>query len=295
MPLTPADVANKLFGKEFRGYAMDEVDAFLDEVEAELARLLSETELARRAGTAAPGPGAALPAPVAATDPASAGDAAAADEAAFSTGPTAAPDDDPAPIDVPAPAAQPAAADPASAAEPAGSVSDLGSHEAALRTLLMAQRTADLAVAEARAEADAMLADAHRRSSEIEQEVQERTAAALGSLETKRQDLERRIEDLRAFEREYRVRLKAYLESQMRDLDSRGGGGADDAGTGVPAAARTAAVGVMPTGVTSSPPRSGGSRPAGSTGPPAEPSNAPPGGAEQSSFTADGPEPAAER
>ena len=48
MALTPADVANKLFGKEFRGYAMEEVDAFLDEVEVELARLLSvNAELSR--------------------------------------------------------------------------------------------------------------------------------------------------------------------------------------------------------------------------------------------------------
>ena len=36
MPLTPADIANKLFGKQFRGYSMEEVDTFLDQVEAEL-------------------------------------------------------------------------------------------------------------------------------------------------------------------------------------------------------------------------------------------------------------------
>jgi len=36
MPLTPADVSNKLFGKQIRGYSMDEVDSFLDDVEVEL-------------------------------------------------------------------------------------------------------------------------------------------------------------------------------------------------------------------------------------------------------------------
>ena len=30
------------------------------------------------------------------------------------------------------------------------------------------------------------------------------------------------FDELRAFEREYRTRLKAYLESQLRDLDGRG-------------------------------------------------------------------------
>ncbi len=33
MPLTPSDVANKQFRVAFRGYALDEVDSFLDEVE----------------------------------------------------------------------------------------------------------------------------------------------------------------------------------------------------------------------------------------------------------------------
>jgi len=42
-----------------------------------------------------------------------------------------------------------------------------------------------------------------------------------------REELERRVDDLRAFEREYRSRLKAYLEGQLRDLEA----GATDSGT----------------------------------------------------------------
>jgi hypothetical protein len=30
------------------------------------------------------------------------------------------------------------------------------------------------------------------------------------------------VEELRTFEREYRTRLKSYLESQLRDLDASG-------------------------------------------------------------------------
>jgi len=45
MPVTPADVCNVVFSKPpigKRGYHEDEVDAFLDVVQAELARLIQE-------------------------------------------------------------------------------------------------------------------------------------------------------------------------------------------------------------------------------------------------------------
>ena len=45
-------------------------------------------------------------------------------------------------------------------------------------------------------------------------------AARLG--EARLSALERRVEELRTFEREYRTRLKSYLESQLRDLDASG-------------------------------------------------------------------------
>src|SRR5579863_8929938 len=46
MPLTPADVRNKQFSttRLRPGYDEEEVDAFLDEVEAELNRLVQENE-----------------------------------------------------------------------------------------------------------------------------------------------------------------------------------------------------------------------------------------------------------
>ena len=43
----------------------------------------------------------------------------------------------------------------------------------------------------------------------------------MGSLESARATLERKVEDLRGFEREYRTRLKSYLESQLRQLESQ--------------------------------------------------------------------------
>ena len=39
------------------------------------------------------------------------------------------------------------------------------------------------------------------------------------AVEATHEELTRRVDDLRAFEREYRSRLTAYLEGQLRDLD----------------------------------------------------------------------------
>src|SRR3954452_18297069 len=53
MPLTPADVHNVAFKKPpigKRGYDEEEVDAFLDEVERELARLIEENSDLRSPG-----------------------------------------------------------------------------------------------------------------------------------------------------------------------------------------------------------------------------------------------------
>ena len=56
MPLTPEDVQNKRFSTvRFKeGYDEEEVDAFLDEVEAELRRLLGENTDLRARPSGAP-------------------------------------------------------------------------------------------------------------------------------------------------------------------------------------------------------------------------------------------------
>jgi hypothetical protein len=80
------------------------------------------------------------------------------------------------------------------------------------------------AVAEAETVEDAarvaarILADARARAEVLELDAQERHRQAMGTLVTQREELERRVDDLRAFEREYRSRLAVYLEGQLRDL-----------------------------------------------------------------------------
>src|SRR5436305_181399 len=170
MPLTPEDVQKKVFSTvRFKeGYDEEEVDAFLDEVEAELRRLIALNDSIAR--TPAPPPAAA------------------------------------------APVASPAAPRAAPAEEPS---------EAALRTLMLAQRTADEAIAQAKGEAEQLVAQARVRASSIEADAQAQHAAATAELQRQREALERQIDNLRTFEREYRTRLKAYLEGQLRDLAAR--------------------------------------------------------------------------
>ena len=108
------------------------------------------------------------------------------------------------------------------------------------RLLSEARSTAETTVSEANALAQATLSDAEQRSttqlSEAEQrarkldedstaraeqtvsEAEQRAATISAQFDQRRGALERRIEELRVFEREYRSRLKGYLESQLRDL-----------------------------------------------------------------------------
>ncbi|NUT21652.1 MAG: DivIVA domain-containing protein [Hamadaea sp.] len=229
MPLTPADVHNVAFKKPpigKRGYDEEEVDAFLDEVERELARLIEENnELraqAERGGGGRPpaGPGA---------DPRLAAELnelkmqldrvqrekGEADRAAR---------------------AMQAELDQVRGGGPVGAV-PVGpdGEQQALRVLMMAQRTADDHVSDARREADKVLSEARAKAEEVtrdarakadalERDARQRHQEAMGGLDAKRTALSKHIEELKQFEREYRTRLKAYLESQLRDLEGRGQG-----------------------------------------------------------------------
>jgi DivIVA domain-containing protein len=226
MPLTPADVRNKQFSttRLRPGYDEEEVDAFLDEVEAALDELIQENEELR-----------AKLAEVLRGKP-------------VSLSPQG---------EVPELMPEPVRREP----EPVrmGSMKPAEDNmDTVARVLALAQQTADQAIADARREADEtlgrarreaddiltkarrqseqMTSDARARAESLERDAQERHRQAMGSLVQSREELERRVDDLRAFEREYRSRLKAYLEGQLRDLEA----GAADSGV-FPAVATGAA------------------------------------------------------
>jgi DivIVA domain-containing protein len=209
MPLTAEDVKNKQFTPtRFKGgYDEKEVDDFLDEVEAELTRLHREnTDLRARLQVAEQSrPAGAVP------------QQAAPPEAPAFTPP-------PAPVAAVPPPPPPAPPAPVVPVAPVVAASGEATQESALRMLAMAQRTADDTISDARREADKVLVDARMKADQLERETTERHRSVIGNLDSEREKLERKIEELRSFEREYRARLKSYLEGQLRDLDGRADG-----------------------------------------------------------------------
>jgi DivIVA domain-containing protein len=86
--------------------------------------------------------------------------------------------------------------------------------------LTNAQTQSDKHLAEAKARADQIERESSAKAAQAVQEAEQRAASITAQLEQRKAALERRVEELRTFEREYRTRLKSYLESQLRDLDA---------------------------------------------------------------------------
>ena len=227
MPLTPEDVSNKRFTpvRLREGYDMGEVDQFLDEVEAELARLHKEND-DLRAQLAAASRGGAVAAPV-----------------AKAPEPVKTPEPAPAPVAPATPA--PAAAAPAIQEIKVSTVAEASS--AAAKLLEIATRNADELVNSAKDEADSIVggartkaerleaetkvkadrleSDARTRAQMLDSETEARRREHLGTLEKDKEKLSNEIESLRVFEREYRSRLKSYFTQQLAALDGEVAGG----------------------------------------------------------------------
>ena len=232
MPLTPEDVSNKRFTpvRLREGYDMGEVDQFLDEVEAELARLTRENDDLRAKLSAAqsgvadsapapmPEPPAPEPEPVAVTP-------------------------EPEPEPEPVPTQQTPAVGAVAAGVETIRVETVGdASNAAARLLELASRNADQLVEDAKSEADKIVgeartkaerlegesranadkleADARGRAQSLDAETAERRTQLFGDLERERDTLSHEVDNLRAFEREYRSRLKTYFSQQLEALES---------------------------------------------------------------------------
>jgi DivIVA domain-containing protein len=210
MALTPEDVVNKRFQPtKFReGYDQDEVDDFLDEIVVELRRLNQENDDLRRqlsevsTGTAQNG---TVPAPVAAST--------RTEEVREEEKPEEPKVEAPKVEERPAP-------QPVAAAAPVQSGGNTA--ESAAGVLAMAQKLHDEYVNAGVEQRDKIIAEAQIEASGLVNDAQEKSRKVLGALEQQKAVLERKVEQLRSFERDYRSRLKAYIEGQLRDLDSRG-------------------------------------------------------------------------
>lgn len=199
MALTPEDVVNKRFQPtKFReGYDQDEVDDFLDEVVVELRRLGQENEELRQRLVAS--------------------------DARISelqrSGASAAPAAEPAVAPVPVAVAPEAAPTQAYAAgvDPASDPNNTNN------LLQLARRLHEEHVREGIEKRDALIAEGHAAAARIVSEAEAQQRAELETLDQERTALERRVDELRQFEREYRAKLKGHIEGLLHDLDSTAG------------------------------------------------------------------------
>lgn len=248
MPLTPEDVRNKRFTpvRLREGYDMGEVDQFLDEIEAELERLTVENEDLRKKVEAASS-GQPTSTIAAVPSPATTGSTPAVTQKVAE--PEKKPEPEPEPEKKPEPVV--AEAEPVvAAAETPRRTSMSEASGAAARLLEIASNNADQLMEQAKDEADRIMGearskaerltnesrgkadrmetDARVRAQKLDDETNERRQQALASIERERFELQRDVEHLRAYEREYRARLKNYFQSQLDGLAASDNSGADD-------------------------------------------------------------------
>jgi len=224
MPLTPEDVRNKRFTpvRLREGYDMGEVDQFLDEVEVELERLTVENEeLRAKVAAASTGEPTGLIPAITHTAPAVQPAPAVQEPVAYTP-----PAPEPAPVAAPdLSRAAPSMGDASSAAarllEIASANADQlveAAKDEADRIVGEARTKAERLTNEARGKADRLETDARIRAQKLDDETNERRSQAVATIERERYEMQREVEHLRAYEREYRARLKNYFQSQLDQL-----------------------------------------------------------------------------
>jgi DivIVA domain-containing protein len=224
MPLTPEDVSNKRFTpvRLREGYDMGEVDQFLDEVEAELARLTKENDELRSKLAAAQQGGGGAPA-FSQPEP--------EPEPYVAATPEPEPEPEPEPVQaVEAPVETIRVTTVPEASNAAARLLELATHNAdqlvddakneADRIIGEARTKAERLEAESKANADRLEADARSRAQMLDSETASKRQIMFGDLEKEQEKLNSEVENLRQFEREYRSRLRSYFSQQLELLNS---------------------------------------------------------------------------
>ena len=98
--------------------------------------------------------------------------------------------------------------------------------------LALAQKLHDEHVEAGKAERNKIVNEAQDHAARLVREAEAKQRETLGDLEEQRQVLQRKVEQLRAFEREYRSRLKAYLEDQLKQLEAKASAGGSEPDVG---------------------------------------------------------------
>jgi DivIVA domain-containing protein len=243
MPLMPADVRNVTFSKPplgKRGYHEDEVDTFLDLVQAEMARLIEEnTELRNQ---------------VAQRDQQRRGAPIDTENNLRPVGPPGraivpirpptreqtSPDDD---HNVQAVKVLGLAQEMAErlTGEAQTEADAMLNKARSTSTQLLSEATAKAEdmVTEARTRVQTMLNDARTKAETLGRQSQDKAASLereaarkhteiLGAITQEKTILEKKVDELRTFEHDYRTCLKTYLQSQLRELNGPGSATAAD-------------------------------------------------------------------
>ncbi|WP_166429911.1 DivIVA domain-containing protein [Nesterenkonia sphaerica] len=77
-------------------------------------------------------------------------------------------------------------------------------------------------IAEGEAKRTELITDAETRAESMIEEAELTSTRTLNALERKKGDLEARVSELTGFERDYRARLKDYIEKQLAELNTQG-------------------------------------------------------------------------
>jgi DivIVA domain-containing protein len=194
MPLTPEDVVNKRFQPtKFReGYDQDEVDDFLDEIVLEMRRITLENDDLRQRLLAADGrinelqrSGASLVQQVNSAE-----------------------------------ASIPEASIPVTSFPEAGS--PLGNLESnnTNNLLQLARKLHEEHVREGLQKRDALIAEGHATAARIVREAEAQHKSDMSRLEQEKALAENQVQTLINFEKEYRLKLRNYIEGQLSDLEA---------------------------------------------------------------------------
>jgi DivIVA domain-containing protein len=226
-PLTPLDIQHKEFTKAMRGYAMHEVDTFLDQVTEEFTRMQDEiARLRDQASSAAPPPPTPMqqappppPQPVAAEGRAGGEEAIAralvmAQRMADQT------------VEEAKVKAKSMVAEAEARAKNMTEQSQMRAREVTEAAQMRAREVTEAAQARARELTEGLetrykerIQSAEARARVAEEQARMQIAQATEQVARRRQELESSIEALRAFERDYRARLRGFVEGQLKALE----------------------------------------------------------------------------
>jgi DivIVA domain-containing protein len=237
-PLTPLDIQHKEFTKAMRGYAMHEVDTFLDQVTEEFTRM--QDEIARLRDQASSG-GPPQPVPVQQAPPPPpqpvAAEARAGGEEAIARALVMAQRMADQTVEEAKVKAKSMVAEAEARAKNMTEQAQMRAREVTEAAQMRAREVTEAAQMRAREVTEAAQARARELTEGLETRYKERIqsaeararvaeeqarmqiAQATEQVARRRQELESSIEALRAFERDYRARLRGFVEGQLKALE----------------------------------------------------------------------------